>query len=179
MDTTIIKAEYLVQLATGMVTSEVREAYLSKISANRHTMCEIFEMIISSIFSGINQRTIEKEDAFNLIKYEYNAIPALNTYLGDFEKFENLINKLISMKTFSKDDDVFKILKDYITIAENLPEDFATPIYQGVLLKMINQGLLLNDLDYSQELIQWINENGVANEDRKLTALIGESLEFY
>jgi hypothetical protein len=44
---------------------------------------------------------------------------------------------------------------------------------------MINQGLLLNDLNYSQKLIHWIHENGVANEDRKLTALIGKSLEFY
>ena len=152
-------AQYNIALATNSVTDDIRNSYFSTMSEDRDKCAYAFNMVLVSVFKGIDDKFIDSETAKKLIETEYNK-SCLHEFFGDYTPFSALINSVIDMKVSSEIMDTADIdkFKFYINIADNLDGDFAISIYYIMLTKMCFTNKILEDIEFSRKLINYVDE---------------------
>jgi hypothetical protein len=113
-------------------------------------------MILVSVLKGIADNALDIESAKVLVETEYNN-SCLSESFGSYDKFFELINNVIEASTLARYIDSMEEFRYYIDIADTLEADFAITIYFSVLARMCYSNKILEDIDFSKKLINYVN----------------------
>lgn len=162
-------AEYMIQLSTNKVDKEVRNGYYSDIEDIEDYLTAI-ETLYKSIVKGFMAGNYTIEVALSLFENEYD-ISNLAEYFGDKNGYINLLELLLKGKN---DHDIFiDIIKPYIEVADVLHERIAISVYQVCLSRLVYSNMVLEDLELSNKIINYINNSPYKTlENKKLLDII-------
>lgn len=164
-------AEYMLMLGTNEVTDEVRAAYFTGITTHDEFL-EAFGLILESVLKGIENEIIDRDTGYNLIKNEY-TVSEMTTHLGDFSIFDNLVNQLIEAMVCSPGSKQIEDFMAFADIAKTLDDErIRISIYQAVLLRLVQSAQALNNIEFTKEIMKYVKESTVDNQDRKLYRVI-------
>lgn len=152
-------AQYSIMVATNSVTDDTRNSYFATINGDRIKGADAFNALLVSVFKGIDDKLLDSEVAKKLVETEYNK-SCLHEIFGDYNPFSALINSVIDIKVSAETAHNFDIgeFKYYINIADTLDKDFAITIYYIMLTKMCFTHKILEDIEFSRKLINYVND---------------------
>lgn len=177
MERQIAKAEYLIALTSNTVTEDIRNKYFEYVIENENNGFNIFESIVQTVLNSVSEQLMSEEEAYELICNEYNST-FLVKQLGNFNVYEPFIKKLISIYFMDMSKiDIMEDSYEFIEIADNLDARIAIGIYQLILMRLMNTSNLLTNVRFSKDLIYFINNTNVSNDERVFFETINLVLE--
>ena len=166
-------AEYSFMLGTNSVNEETRSLFFADIYTDDEYL-DAFGFILENVFKGIDNNRIPVEEVYNLIETEYNE-SGMNVVLGNFSNFSNFIRKLIEVKIqnlpYLETIEDFKALID---IADNLSEKIAISIYEAVLSRLVYSYRTVDDIDFTQKVINYVKNSTIETVDKKFYAIVNK-----
>ena len=166
-------AEYSFMLGTNTVNGEVRSLFFADIYTDDEYL-DAFGFILENIFKGIDNERILAEEVYNLVETEYNE-SGMGVILGNFSNFSSFIEKLIEVKIQKLPYlETIEDFKSLIDIADNLPEKIAISIYEAVLARLVYSYRTVDDIDFTQKVINYVRNSTINTADKKFYAIVSK-----
>lgn len=156
-------AEYMIQLSTNTVNEEIRNDYYSDIE-DFDDYITALGTLYKSIIKGFIEKNYNIEEALLLFETEYENSNLVEQF-GDKIGYINLLELLL--KGRNEQDSLSDILKSYIEIADTVHEKITISIYEACLTRLVYSNMVLEDLDFSQKIIDYINNSPYKNLSNK------------
>lgn len=173
MNQFIYFADYILALNSNTMTVEKQENFKQNIT-DRKSANRIFEAILKAFFKEINKNNLSAEEAFIKIQNEFNALD-FSLYLAEFSYYYDLIALIVAAAATKeqKDSETINKLKQFITVADSMNEEIKFSIYYAVLNRLVYGDLIIDNVDFTQNILQYLkNTEEINDEDKELSDII-------
>lgn len=169
-------AEYIIQLATNSVTEEVRNSYYNDIE-DEVEFTRALELLIKSVLKGYDDKNFSIEEGIVLFEKEYET-SSLSNFFGSKEGYVNLVRLAMEARSYGPGEGKVETYKSFIEIADALYENIRYSIYKACLLRLVYGNMILEDLEFSKKVMNYVNDNSIIEDSKLLYDLIIEIMNY-
>lgn len=163
-------ADYILALQENNVTKEIRENFASVIT-DEITALEKFALLVKNVLIQVN-KTLTVDEAYALIKYEYTNLP-FEFYLEEFDVYSSFVHLILSIKQEPLNTrSTIKSLKSYMYNINTLNPTIQAGIYATILRTLVHSNLIIGDVEFAKNIINYVKNHGDLTESEELFAEI-------